>query len=282
LEIERGEAHFIVEERADFGSARDVLVLALLTSLVNIGRTLVGGTFSGRIEFAFPEPPYYRRLAGLLGGPAVFGRPRNQIVFAAEMLDAPVLMHDPVAQRLAREQCERELEKFGAGGQFLLRVRSAMTTGSRVASLGEVARQMGISERTLKRRLAECGTSYSQLVAELLYSRALQYLRDESLSMEQVAERLGYSDAANFTRAFRRWSGTTPALFRRTLRTAEPGRPEPPVTSSAKPQSAASTSASKRCSGCEWPVLARRSAQRVEQREQVSTHQRCRQHAICP
>ncbi len=218
LEVEGNQARLVVYEQADLGTARDVILIALLTSLANMGRTLVGMPVSGHIELALPEPPYYRRLAPLLDGVLYFGRARNQIVFEAHVLDHPLPMHDPVAQRLAREQCEQELARYGSSGQFLLRVRSAMRQPAGVVSGRELARRLGVSVRTLKRRLAQCGTSYSQLADELRYTEAIRLLHDDSLSMEEIAERLGYSDAANLTRAFRRWAKTTPAAFRRKLR----------------------------------------------------------------
>jgi AraC-like DNA-binding protein len=77
----------------------------------------------------------------------------------------------------------------------------------------EVARGLGMSERTLKRKLAEQGTSYSELLDRERHSQAVELLRGAA-SIDDVAERLGYSDAANFTRAFRRWTGRSPRVHR--------------------------------------------------------------------
>ncbi len=74
---------------------------------------------------------------------------------------------------------------------------------------------MHVSERTLKRKLAADATTYSQLVAEERRALATRLLRSDELSIDEVAARLGYSDATNFTRAFRRWTGMTPRAFRR-------------------------------------------------------------------
>jgi AraC-like DNA-binding protein len=76
---------------------------------------------------------------------------------------------------------------------------------------------MHLSPRTLKRRLAEHGVTYSSLAEGELREKAMLLLRSVDLSLEQVAERTGYSDVANFTRAFRRWTGQTPAQYRRSL-----------------------------------------------------------------
>ena len=82
-------------------------------------------------------------------------------------------------------------------------------------SLEDVASDLGVSARTLKRRLAARGVAYSSLLEEELRDKALLLLRSSDAAIPAIAERLGYSDVANFARAFRRWTGTTPAAYRR-------------------------------------------------------------------
>jgi AraC-like DNA-binding protein len=69
--------------------------------------------------------------------------------------------------------------------------------------------------RTLKRRLADQGTSFSALLDEVRRDRATLLLRAGELSVDEIGARLGYSDPANFARAFRRWTGSSPRAFRR-------------------------------------------------------------------
>jgi AraC-like DNA-binding protein len=86
--------------------------------------------------------------------------------------------------------------------------------GGGFPTLDAAARTLGLSSRTLKRRLADEGTDFTTLLDEQRRQRALLLLRSANLSVEAVAEQVGYSDVANFTRAFRRWSGTTPTAYR--------------------------------------------------------------------
>jgi AraC-like DNA-binding protein len=124
-----------------------------------------------------------------------------------------------VACRLAREQCERELALVDLQPTFDTRVRGlVLSEEGGYRSLAEVAEELRISPRTLKRRLAEHGTNFSDLRERLQREYALLLLRSTKLSLEIVAERVGYSDGTNFTRAFRRWMGTTPAAYRRGTR----------------------------------------------------------------
>jgi AraC-like DNA-binding protein len=94
------------------------------------------------------------------------------------------------------------------------------------ASLGEIATQLALSERTLRRRLRTLGTSYNRILQDVRSSAAQEWLRDSNLTMEAIAWRLGYTETANFRHAFKRWTGQSPQAFRRQLR-------EPKSTSTA-------------------------------------------------
>ena len=88
------------------------------------------------------------------------------------------------------------------------------------ASLGDIARRMALSERTLRRRLRALGTSYNEILRDVRSSTAQEWLRDGNLTMESIAWRLGYTETANFRHAFKRWTGQSPQAFRRQLNDA--------------------------------------------------------------
>ena len=73
---------------------------------------------------------------------------------------------------------------------------------------------LGLSVRTLQRRLSMSGLNYSQIVARARYQAATRLLKEGDISITEVAMELSYSDAAHFTRAFKRWSGVTPREYR--------------------------------------------------------------------
>jgi AraC-like DNA-binding protein len=73
---------------------------------------------------------------------------------------------------------------------------------------------VGMSVRTLQRRLADMGVSYSDLVDEVRLASALTLIDDRSIKLSEIARRLGYADAANFDRAFKRWTGLSPSQAR--------------------------------------------------------------------
>jgi len=216
LDVHDGLACLTIHEHADFGTARDVVISALLTGIWQIGAGLTGRPLTGSAEFAYPEPAYLKRVAHLVPGALRFSQPEHRLIFDAKLLDLPLKMADAPAETLARAQCERELEALGFGTGILPRVIAALVGPDQALRNQEgVARALGISARTLKRRLAEEQTTFSAIRDTWLRDRATALLLNHDLTVESIADRLGYSDAANFTRAFVRWVGKTPSAWRR-------------------------------------------------------------------
>lgn len=191
-------------------------LLAVCVGLVQMGSAITGKVLVGRGELAFAKPDYLDRFLPLMGSNTVlFDQPANRLVFPAEVLQWPLVMADPIASRLALEQCERDLAALGEHAQLAGRVRRLIETAQgRFPSQEEVAAQLNVSPRTLKRQLAQHGASYSALLDDVRRQKAFLLLANRALMVEQVADRLGYSDIANFTRAFRRWTGMTPTAWR--------------------------------------------------------------------
>ena len=215
LEVDGDRAFVVIEENAPLGSARDVIITALIVGIWQIGNALTGQSLRGGVDIAFPEPAYFARFATLAPGPVRFDQPRHQLVFDKAILDLPLVLSDPAAQRLAREQCERELEAIGPRAAVVAGVRANLPRDDGgFHALPRIAKNMHMSVRTLKRKLEADGTSYSELLEEQRRGKAMLLLRRDDLAIEEIADRLGYSDAANFTRAFKRWTGATPKAFR--------------------------------------------------------------------
>ena len=207
-------ASLVIEERASLGTAQDAVIFALLVGIWQIGGALTGRALEGSADVTFAEPAYFGRFPDVAR--VRFEQPVHQLVFDRALLDLPLAMADPAAQRLVREQCERALEALGTGARLSVRVRQRLPReGGGFRTLDEVAAELGTSPRTLKRKLAQEGHAFSSLLDEERRERALLLLRAPELSLEDVADRLGYSDLANFSRAFRRWTGRTPGAFRR-------------------------------------------------------------------
>jgi AraC-like DNA-binding protein len=204
----------VAEEQCDFGDIRDVIVLGLLIGMRMIGCALTGREPWRPIDVAMPEPPYYRRFAHQV--PELrFEQPINQIVLLETDLELPLLTPDRAALRLAVEQCERSMQALGLGREIDQRIVRFILDRDDMPSFDNVATALRLSPRTLKRRLADSRVKFSDLVEKARRERALLLLRSPDLSLDDVAERLGYSTVSNLVRAFRRWTGMTPAAYRR-------------------------------------------------------------------
>jgi AraC-like DNA-binding protein len=215
LRIEGRDASLIVEERADFGAARDIVLMAVLIGIWRAGQVLTGRPLDGFVDLAVRAPGSGPGVAFL--GPRVrFGQPTTRLLFDASMLAIPYRMADPVAVQLAKDQCERVLRSLGLDARMTTRVTGLLAGGKGAfPSLEKVAATLHVSPRTFKRQLAAEGTSFSALVEKERHDRAVILLGTPGFSLKDVAGRLGYSNVANFTRAFERWTGTKPGEHRR-------------------------------------------------------------------
>jgi AraC-like DNA-binding protein len=216
LRVEGREASVVIEEHADFGSVRDIVLLALLTSLWRIGARMTGEAMTGYADLALPEPPYFAHV-GRSGAHVRFNQPVTRLVFDASYLSLPYKMHDPIALQFARQECAEALDSMAMTYRTVARVRGMLNAKRGcLPSVVQAAAALHMSPRTLKRTLAAEGTSFSLLVQEERRERAMLLLRSRTLSIKDVARSVGYSNVMNFTRAFHRWTGTTPGEHRQT------------------------------------------------------------------
>lgn len=209
-------ASIFLEEHAPLGELREFFVTALFIGLASIGETLVGRPLDGgRIDMAHAEPAYFKKFAAAVPRLSAvrFGQPVNRVILPASALGARIVSADPAATQLAREQCEREMGALGDEAQVVGRVR-ALLAEDVTSPLTDAAKRLSMSARTLKRRLSERGTTFSELADDARRQRALLLLEDRRLTIEVIASKLGYSDTANFTRAFKRWTGKPPGESR--------------------------------------------------------------------
>lgn len=214
LHVQGENAALVIESHGHMGSAHDIATLSLVIGLAHIGSTLTGRELQGHIEIALPEPAYASRFRDTTGGQVRWGYPKTQIVFSAADLSLPLVAPDPAMQRVLTKQCEDKLAELGFDRTLEQRVRRMLPCEEGFRSLDEVSSALSISPRTLKRKLAARGTTFSELLDRERCEHALLLLRSTH-SIDDIAQRLGYSTPPNFVRAFRRWLGTTPAAYRR-------------------------------------------------------------------
>ncbi|MEJ7599978.1 MAG: AraC family transcriptional regulator ligand-binding domain-containing protein [Kofleriaceae bacterium] len=208
--VEDRVASIVIDAPATLGPFREFAVVGLAVGLWQLGEGLTGRKLDGVVEVSFPAPDYLVQLP--LAGRIRFSCPVDRLVFPAELLALSLVTADPLATQLARVECERELAALVHAG-LPGRVRAALAEDPN-ASLLAIAKRLHVSTRTLKRHLAEHATSFSTIAGDVRRQRAFLLLDNRTLSIGEVATRLGYTELPNFTRAFRKWTGMTPATYR--------------------------------------------------------------------
>ena len=150
------------------------------------------------------------------GCPATLDARENTIVFGKADLDRPFLTHNSDLFATIAPQLEAELKQALASRALGERVKAILKPllAGRRPSIEDVARELGLSSRTLQRRLTEDGTTFQQLVQEARRELARHYLQHSSLELNETAYLLGYEDAHSFFRAFHDWEGSTPGDWR--------------------------------------------------------------------
>jgi AraC-like DNA-binding protein len=145
-----------------------------------------------------------------------FGAELSGFALRSETLHAPVATRDDrrliAALDLAAAAFARQAPQARTTAIVATTLPNVLATG---ATLEAVARTLAVSDRTLQRRLEEEGTTFLEILDGVREARARDLLRDPSLTLIDVAERLGFSDLATFSRAFKRWTGEPPGMFRR-------------------------------------------------------------------
>ncbi|MBL1273470.1 MAG: AraC-like DNA-binding protein [Marinobacter maritimus] len=181
------------------------------------GFSLDNGKLPGvSVRLGGAEPAYYRQFSDQLPVRFEYGQPDELLMFPKALLDVRMRLADAEASRMAREECEFELQKaLKEQGDLAIAVRNMlrMMPGP-LPSLEAMAERFCVSSRTLKRRLADKETNYREIVEAVLKDRAIQLLRYTNQSVSEIAYELGYADLSNFSRAFRKWTGKSASEFR--------------------------------------------------------------------
>jgi AraC-like DNA-binding protein len=209
-------AWYVVSCDIDLGPLHGFIMDAMLFGCVSMGAQLTGSVVDGlRIVRRGPEPAYFQRFRSQIPVPVEFGATENALVIPAARLDLPARFTDDQLAASSRAQCEEALRQLTEDAGFACRVRRVIETSHPFPpKLARVAGTLFVSERTLKRRLQEEEASFQQLVDQVRLERAQDLLRSTGMNLSQIADALGYADAANFTRAFKRWTGTSPSQYR--------------------------------------------------------------------
>lgn len=217
IEEDAREVRVVLADAEIPADVRDFLVERELAKLASLIPFALGSAAGHHVETSFDGRRAAALRAALPGADVRTGRPRHLVAFDARALDAPLPQGDPVVAAEFEAQCAALLEARRSRRGVAGRVRAIVLGNLHdPPGIAAAAAELHVSERTLRRRLAAEDTTYKALVDEVRSTMADQLLHTAHLTVAEVAARLGYHDAAGFTRAYRRWTGGTPAAARGT------------------------------------------------------------------
>ncbi|HEU5131049.1 MAG TPA: AraC family transcriptional regulator ligand-binding domain-containing protein, partial [Pyrinomonadaceae bacterium] len=190
------------------------ITLAIVTTLC---RNIASPEFAPTsVEFEHEAPSDISEHERLFRCPIEFRASSNKLSFPSSFLSLPIAKADARLCALLDRHAEELLAKFPPRDSLVDQVRSIITSELRGGdpSLERVADQLGLTPRTLQRKLQELGTSHNELLDHMRRQLAMRYLREREMAICEVAYLLGFSESSSFHRAFKRWTGLTPKEFR--------------------------------------------------------------------
>jgi AraC-like DNA-binding protein len=216
------EARIVLHGHAAGVSQRVFAHELLLMLLYGVSCWLVGRRIPIlRTEFSYPEPAHSAEYRLMYCADLRFDRPNTLLAFEASYLDLPVVQNERSAKEFLRTAPESILLKYKNVSSLTARVRRRLRQflPGTVPDFEELAAEMSMTPATMRRRLNEEGESYQSIKDQLRRDLAISYLSHSNRSVMDIALELGFSERSAFHRAFRKWTGASPAEFRRTLQT---------------------------------------------------------------
>jgi AraC-like DNA-binding protein len=190
----------------------------MLAAWIPIGALLQQGSLRfTEVRVPWAKPKYHELYGQLFRCPIKYNEVDCGCRFPRALLEEPISLANPEMALLAEQQCDLVAHEQGSGGSVVYQVRRLLLNQpGRFPPLEEVAGKLNMSPRTLRRHLRREDSTFRQIVTDLRMTIAAKYLRNTRMPSQSIAELLGYSDAANFHRAFKKSSGETPEEFRHT------------------------------------------------------------------
>jgi len=195
--------------------AADQIYDLSMSVICKIMRSLCGASWNPtEVLLSRRQPQDLAPYQRLFRAPLRFDADQSAVVFPTRWLDHPIASADPLLHRYLEKKANdlhaHQQTSFAANLRRL--VRKSLAT--RKISVADIAKQLHMHERTLNRRLREEGTSFRRELKDIRYEVARQLLADSKIPLSKIATALNYADATAFSRAFKRWSGFTPARWR--------------------------------------------------------------------
>jgi AraC-like DNA-binding protein len=224
-----GEAHQRLEEFIDVARLRHDFQRTSTRADRMHAEFVVAGFYRMIVTFAGPNaritgayfehaaPAHHHEYCRLFEGTERFNQSFTGIEFPRKLLDVRQLHHDPRLYALLHAEARRSIDTVEHHPTLAERLKRYLSARPpcRIPNMVVVARDLGMSVRSLRRKLAEEGVSYRAVVQETLEAAAIQALQTPGRSVQEAAVATGFSDSTAFHRAFKQWTGVTPTQFQR-------------------------------------------------------------------
>ncbi len=194
-------------------SVRECMGEWVLSSLATVLARYAGpGAHPLRVMFDFPAPSHVSLYQEMFACEISFDQPRCTLVVDNALADRVQLLSQPELANQIWHLAQQQLSQAQDLRSIVEHVREGLRAGSDIKPprISLLARRLGMSERSLRRRLAEQGVDYRTLVSERQQEIASELLRQHGVSVKEVAYGLGYTSVSAFHRAYRRWTGSSP------------------------------------------------------------------------
>ena len=218
VEERDGKAHIRLRELKDLGEQREFGVLSILRNLYGVACWLVDSRITlEQVHFAFEAPVHQAVYPLMFQGPVLFGSatPISELVMNASYLALPLRRDEAALQRMLETALTLTVLQYRKDRLLLTQVKQALAMYPQdTHSAEDLAPLLNLSPRSLHRQLKEEGTSLQVLKDEVRHERAIELLQRTRKPIKQVAESAGFQNEKSFIRAFKQWTGQTPAAFR--------------------------------------------------------------------
>jgi len=211
---EKNQNHYFVIHVPD--EVQPESIDAFISVFIRSSRALQGSLFSPlRIELRRSEPVDIETYRNILKAPLVFNAPKDMIVFDTASIELPLEGANPLLSREYDEIIMRYLARFDKENiQARIKVKIIENLAAGEIQQQEIAKSLGLSTRSLQRKLSLENTTYSEILDNTRQELAISYVNNNTYSITEIAYILGFTDVSSFTRAFRRWTGLSPLHYR--------------------------------------------------------------------
>lgn len=216
LESDGEHARYIISTQPGATDEEELITMILLGIAHRLSNWAIGQTIAlDAVDIARERPSYAHDYNLLFMTPIRFGQKTNCLQFAARYLDMPVIQSEQELEQFLSTPFSHLMTSHDTNRSLVAKIRALIKedVGGPFPEFNTIATSLNMTTATLRRRLRAEGRSYQQLKDDIRRDTAIHHLSRGVLSMDQVAESVGFSEPTSFFRAFKRWTGVTPRAY---------------------------------------------------------------------